>query len=157
MFCSPAMLIKVGGIVDKYLNILNTIRWCNTGSMSCRCKREELRQYLNPSEEIIFAEHVVANDNLNVMYEPIKKYLNDARKQANITHKQINIVLGVSLKGGELSPHLFGNAQWMLPTEAHYNILQQHMELKPYDEIEHEYESLRRTFKLSLDKPYNNT
>ena len=34
MFCSPAMLIKVGGVVDKYFNILNTIRWVNTGSMS---------------------------------------------------------------------------------------------------------------------------
>ena len=38
MFCSPAMLIKVGGVVDKYFNILNTIRWVNTGSMSFRCK-----------------------------------------------------------------------------------------------------------------------
>lgn len=61
MFCSPEMLIKVGGVVDKYFNILNTIRWCNTGSMSFRCKRESLRKYLNPSEEIIFGEQFVAN------------------------------------------------------------------------------------------------
>ena len=26
MFCSPEMLIKVGGVVDKYFNVLNTIR-----------------------------------------------------------------------------------------------------------------------------------
>ena len=161
MFCSPAMLIKVGGVVDKYFNILNTIRWVNTGSMSFRCKREELRRYLNPSEEIIFAEQFIANDDMSSLYEPIRKYLDDARKRHNLTVNQIKQILGVSIKSGD---HYFSKSQWELPTEPKYNKLKQHMNLKPYDEIKAEYEeikaeyeALRRTFELTSDKPYNNT
>ena len=161
MFCSPAMLIKVGGVVDKYFNILNTIRWVNTGSMSFRSKREELRRYLNPSEEIIFAEQFIANDDMSSLYEPIRKYLDDTRKRHNLTVNQIKQILGVSIKSGD---HYFSKSQWELPTEPKYNKLKQHMDLKPYEEIlkqyeeiKAEYEALRRTFKLTSDKPYNNT
>jgi hypothetical protein len=44
-------------------------------------------------------------------------YLNRARIQAKLIRKHINKLLGLSLKGGVLSPHLFTSAQWMLPTE----------------------------------------
>jgi len=156
MFCSPAMLIKVGGVVDKYFNILNTIRWCNTGSMSFRCKREELRQYLNLSEEIIFAEKFEASD----VFEPIRKYLDEARIKAKLNKKQINEMLGSKLSGGGMATHYFGKltcCQFTIPTEEHYNILREHMELKPYEEFQNDYETLRRTFKMKSDKPYNNT
>ena len=43
--------------------------------------------------------------------------MGDARRRSGLTHKQINKILGVSLKGGGLSPHLCSIAQWMLPTE----------------------------------------
>ena len=56
MFASAEMSWYVEGVIRKYFNVLNHIRWVNTGSMSFRCRREELRRYLNPSEEIIFAE-----------------------------------------------------------------------------------------------------
>ena len=65
-------------------------------------------------------------------------------KPIEIKLKQINKILGVSLKGGGLSPHLFSNAQWLLPTEEHYNILQEHVELKPYEEIKKEYDELKK-------------
>ena len=162
MFCSPEMLIKVGGVVDKYFDVLNTIRWCNTGSMSFRCKREELRRYLNPSEEIIFAEQFVASNEFissadgfrGEIFEPIRKYLNDARIKAKISKKDTNRICNTK---NTASRHYFDYTQWCLPTEQHYKELQEHMDLKPYEEIKKEYESLRRTFNLSSDKPYNNT
>ena len=161
MFCSAEMSWYVEGLIRKYFNVLNHIRWCNTGSMSFRCKREELRRYLNPSEEIIFAEQFVANSDDNVVFEPIRKYLNDKRKQAMLTVNDVKKLLSVSLKSGD---HYFTKSQWELPTEEKYNKLREHMDLKPYeeikkeyDEIKKEYESLRRTFNLTSDKPYNNT
>ena len=53
MFASADMSWYVEGVVRKYFNVLNHIRWNNTGSMSFRCTRKGLRQYLNPSEELI--------------------------------------------------------------------------------------------------------
>lgn len=153
MFASPEMSWHVEGVVRKYFNVLNHIRWRDKESMAKRVCKEELRRYLNNSEEIIFAEQFVASN----VFEPIRSYLNESRKQSRLTHKKINALLGLSLKGGGLSPHLFGTAQWILPTEQHYNILKQHMDLKPYGEIKQEYEALRRTFKLTNDVPYNNT
>ena len=169
MFCSSEMSWYVEGFIRKYFNVLNHIRWCNTGSMSFRCKREELRRYLNPSEEIIFAEQFVASNEFissadgfrGEIFEPIRKYLNDKRKQAILTVSDVKKLLGVSLKSGD---HYFTKSQWELPTEEKYNKLREHMDLKPYEEIKKEYyeikkeyESLRRTFNLTSDKPYNNT
>ena len=136
MFCSPAMLIKVGGVVDKYFDILNTIRWVNTGSMSFRCRREELRQYLNPSEEIICVEQFVASSAIfqdglrGNVFEPIRTYLDSARIRAGMSPKQCSEICGNQMVG-----HYFTKTQWALPTEANYNKLKQHMDLKPYEEI----------------------
>ena len=69
--------------------------------------------------------------------------MGDARRRSGLTHKQINKILGVSLRGGGLSPHLFSIA-WMLPTEEHYNKLQEHMDLKPYAEMKQEYDNLKK-------------
>ena len=77
--------------------------------MAKHAYKANLRQYISNSEEIIVAEQIVASDNMNVMYEPLKTYLNNERKQANITHTQINKLLGLSLKGDGLSPHFFGD------------------------------------------------
>ena len=176
MFCSSEMSWYVEGLIRKHFNVLNHIRWCNTGSMSFRCKREELRKYLNPSEEIIFAEQFVASNEFissadgfrGKIFEPIRKYLDNARTKAKISKKETNEICNVK---NCASRHYFDYAQWVLPTEEHYDKLREHMDLKPYeeikqeydeikkeyDEIKKEYESLRRTFNLSSDKPYNNT
>ena len=47
MFASAEMSWYVEGLIRKYFNVLNHIRWCNTGSMSFRCKREELKKERN--------------------------------------------------------------------------------------------------------------
>ena len=100
------------------------------------------------------------DDCLNTLYEPIRKYLDDARKKAELTKKQVNSIIGSAPSGGGMATHYFGVhtcGQFTLPTEEHYIKLREHMDLKPYDEIKEEYEALRRTFKLTSDKPYNNT
>ena len=58
MFASADMSWYAEGVVRKYFNVLNRLRWCNHGSMSFRCRREELRNCLNPNEETIFAENL---------------------------------------------------------------------------------------------------
>ena len=158
MFCSAEMSWYVEGLIRKYFNVLNHIRWCNTGSMSFRCKREELRRYLNPSEEIIFAEQFSqcirdSSDVKGLLYKPIYSYLNTQRLKHNITIKKINQICEVKARAN----HYFGSHQFEFITEEHYNKLREHMDLKPYEEIKKEYKSLRRTFNLSKGQPYNNT
>ena len=97
---------------------------------------------------------------MNTIYEPIRKYLNESKQNAGLTNKQVNAIIGTALTGGGMASHYFGKltcGQYALPTEEHYNKLKQHIDLKPYEEIKAEYEALRRTFKLTSDKPYNNT
>eukprot|EP00973_Karenia_brevis_P055714 7747577-Karenia_brevis.AAC.1 len=112
--------------------------------MSSKCNKEELRRYVNNSEEIIFAEHV--GQDTGDIFEPIRKYLDDTRKKSGLSKKQVNSIIGSSLSGGGMASHYFGIltcGQFTLPTEIHYNNLKQHMDLKPYEEIKQEYEALR--------------
>ena len=108
------------------------------------------------------------------VFEPIVTYLDNARICAGLSSKQCNEICGNQMAG-----HYFTKSQWILPTEENYNKLNHHMDLKPYEEIKKEYEALnnneyealkkeygalwkevealRRTFKLTADKAYNNT
>ena len=59
---------------------------------------------------------------------------------------------GVSLKGGGLLSHYWGNAQWMFPTEKHYKSLQKTGYFKkPYEDFRQEYEDLRYTHNLDIN------
>lgn len=155
MFCSPQMLVKVGGVIDKYFHILNTIRWGDKASCARSFgSRESWRCYLNNSEEIIFAEQLVqSKDGIqDNVFEPIRQYLNVERIRSGLSPKQCNEICGNQMAG-----HYFTKSQWELPTEANYNKLKQYMGLKPYGELKAQYDTLRRTFKLTADKAYNNT
>ena len=80
-------------------------------------------------------------------------YLNTQRKKANISISECNQILDKVA----IASHYFTNRQHRPITEEAYNKLKEHMELKPYEEIKQEYNELKRTFKLTTDKPYNNT
>lgn len=155
MFASAEMSWYVESVIRKYFNVLNHIRWADKQSMSSKCNKEELRRYINNSEEIIFAEHIGRDteDSTNAVYNPIVSYLDTQRKNHNITITKCNQILG---KIG-IASHYFTNRQHRPITEEAYNQLRGHMNLKPYEEIKQEYEALRRTFKLKADKPHNNT
>ena len=168
MFCSPEMLIKVGGVVDKYFNVLNTIRWADKESWAKHACKEQLRRYINNSEEIIFAEQIGKDtEGTNILYSDIANYFNNQRVKANLSKNECNKILGKV----SIASHYFSDYQHREMTEEAYNKLREHMDLKPYeeikkeydeikkenDEIKKEYKSLRRTFNLSKGQPYNNT
>lgn len=150
MFASAEMSWHVEGVIRKHFNVLNHIRWADKESPAKRCNKEQLRRYINNSEEIIFAEQFKQED-LSVC-EPIRTYLNESRQKANLTSKKCNEICG-----NQMAKHYFSIPQWSLPTEENYNKLKEHMDLKPYEEIKKEYEQLRRTFNLTDGNPYNNT
>ena len=170
MFASPEMSWHVEGVVRKYFNVLNHIRWNKPENpIVNRLDKTTLRHYGSNSEEIIFAEQFVASNEFNhskdgikgKVFEPIRKNLEDARIKANITKKETNYICSVK---NTASRHYFDKSQWCLPIEEHYNKLKQHMDLKPYEEIKREYEelkqeyaTLRRSFNLTSDKIWNDT
>ena len=119
--------------------------------MAKRSNIEQLRRYINNSEEIIFAEQF-KQDELSV-FEPIRTLLDDARIKAKTSRgKTTKICDSIAM-----DRHYFALGQFTLPTEHHYNKLREHMDLKPYKQIKQEYENLRRTFNLRGDRPCNNT
>jgi len=136
MFASPEMSWHVEGVVRKYFNVLNHIRWRDKASRARSFgRRESLRIYLNSSEEIIYAEQFVASNAFihgkeglrSTVFEPIRKYLDDVRMRAGLSPKQCNEICNNQMAG-----HYFTKTQWALPTEESYNKLKQHMDLKLY-------------------------
>ena len=158
MFASAEMSWHVEGIIRKYFNVLNHIRWRDKESFAKHACKELLRHYINNSEEIIFAEQFSQcirgnGDMKGYLYKPIFSYLNSQRLKYGFTIKQINELCGVKARAN----HYFGSHQFEFLTEEHYNKLKEHMHLKPYEEIKQQYEGLRRTFNLTADRAYNNT
>ena len=145
MFCSACMSWEVEGVIRRHFNVLNHIRWRDKEGWGKHTCKEELRKYINNSEEIIFAEQ---DQTRPFIFEPIRRYLNETRRKAGLASNKCDKICGNQMAG-----HYFGRSQWALPTEEHYNKLKQHMDLKPYEEIKAEYESLRRTFKLAAYRP----
>ena len=118
MFASAEMSWYVEGVIRKYMNALNHIRWSDTESYAKRANKEQLRRYINNSEELIFAEQLKHED--SSIFEPIRKYLDNARIQANISKTAPNSICNVK---SIASRHYFTISQWCLPTEEHYNKL----------------------------------
>ena len=151
MFASAEMSWYVEGVIRKHFNVLNHIRWADKVSPAKNCSKEQLRRYINNSEEIIFAEQFQQED-LSV-FEPIRAYLDNARIKANLGRGETNYICNVRC----MDRHYFALGQFTLPTDEHYEKLREHMDLKPYEQIKQEYEQLRRTFNISDGRPYNNT
>ena len=110
MFASAEMSWYVEGAIRNHFNVLNHIRWADKESMAKRCNKEELRRYINNSEEIIFAEQF--RQETKSMFEPIRAYLDEARITANLKAKICNEICGNQMAG-----HYFNRSQWCLPTE----------------------------------------
>ena len=175
MFCQPSMLIKVGGIVDKHFNVLNSIRWCDKCTPAIK-NALGMRYYLDNSEEIIFAEQFGADyeyettleRSIGVKCHPIRAYLNSERVRAEKSIEEINNALGVKAFA---SHYFISIGQWVFPSENRYNqfriLFGDDYLTKPYTQLKEECDELRkqktynfesrRTFKLTADKPFNNT
>ena len=140
MFCSPEMLIKVGGMVDKYFNVLNTIRWADKKTPAIK-NAMGMRYYLDNSEEIIFAEQLgMDTEGINILYSDIANYFNNQRVKANLSKNECNKILGKV----SIASHYFSDYQHREMTEEAYNKLREHMDLKPYEEIKKEYDEIKK-------------
>tara|TARA_R110000851_G_scaffold297183_1_gene452420 strand:+ start:62 stop:940 length:879 start_codon:yes stop_codon:yes gene_type:complete len=158
IFASPDMSWHVEGVVRKYFNVINHIRWANKNSASLRCCKENLRKYINNSEEIIVAEKFTY-----FLYKPIQIYLLNSIKGVNITKSEANKLCGVNGTCG----NYFLEYRWSMPPKIYYNRLKKIIDLQiypdimeEYDDLYQEYEILKKTkriFKLSNKVQYNNT
>ena len=126
MLASAEMSWYVEGVIIKQFNVLNHIRWADKESMAKESDKEQLRRYVNNSEEIIFAEQfgMDTEQQESMIYKPVVEYLNNAIIKTNMTVNKCNQVLG---KIG-IASHQFKNFQHRPITEDAYNKLRKHME-----------------------------
>ncbi len=157
LFAGPHLATEVEAAVDDYFNVLNHIVWRKPSGRHNGCCKESLRRYFPQTEHIIFAG---SRKKLGFAYEPVLSYLEQARLKAGVSRKAIDAACGCQMSG-----HWFGRSQFHLPSEQHYNTINQLIgdTLKPYAELKNEYITLRdganrsrRTFNVSKEVPYTN-
>ena len=100
------------------------------------------------------------HENINVFYvndTALQKYFVESKKQSLLTNKQINKILGSTLKGGGLSSHYWGKTQFIIPTRDKYDKLYAvgFFDLS-YDEMRKRYQVFDRVFnpQKTEGKPY---
>jgi len=172
VFASPKMAARVEVEIGKRFNVLNRIRWVKDAGWHNKARKEDLRSFLSPWEEIIFAEHYGA-DNIakgeagygakcdelrGFVFEPLRAYLDGERERAGVTREQVNAEWQIwrnSPKGG-MASHWFSDSQWELPTERNYQWLREVFARLNHggDYLRREYEDLRRPFSVTADVPY---
>lgn len=170
VFASPQMAARVECKVSEQFNVLNNIRWVKEAGWHNKAKKETLRQFLNPWESIIFAEHYGA-DNIakgeagytakcdelrGFLFEPLRAYIAGEWERAGLTAKDANIATNSQMAG-----HYLTRVQWALPTAERYKQLQEYANQKgndylkrEYDDLKREYDDLRRPFSVSADVPF---
>ena len=176
LFASPQMSARVECRIGELFQVLNRITW-RKPPFSTKAEmftKEDMRKFFHASENIIFAEHYGADnaakgeagyvqrcDELRgFVFEPLRKYLDDAREQAGYDRKQCDHHLG-----NQMSGHYFSSIQWKLPTSKNYAKLQElfgterlprrYEDLRQqYEDLRQQYEDLRRPFNVTADVPY---
>jgi len=180
LFASPQMSARVECLIGERFNVLNDIRWIKTAGWHNKTKKEDLRQFLNPWESIIFAEHYGA-DNIakgeagyaakcdelrGFLFEPLRAYFCDEFERAGMLNQEgkiaANVACGFSPSaGGMASRHYFSQSQWQLPTAEHYAKLRGLLNgngdeylRREYEELRLEYEELRLEYE-ELRRPFS--
>ena len=176
LFASPQMAARVECLTGEMYTVLNRITWRKPrfATKAEMFRKDDLRSFFPASEAIIFAEHFGADnaakgeagyaqkcdDLRGFVFEPLRKYLDDAREQAGYDRKQCDHHLG-----NQMSGHYFSSIQWKLPTSKNYAKLQElfgterlprrYEDLRrQYEDLRQQYEDLRRPFKVTSDVPY---
>lgn len=177
-FASPEMSARVECVMRERFQVLNRIRWIKEAGWHQKTKKEELRAFLTPWEEIIFAEPYWSDETMNEesgynrqcdalhkkVYAPIGRYIQTERERAGFTRNEVEVGLGyVSTSDPTRGTALC--CRWeegsSLPTKEAYERLQVLLNSrggeylrKEYEELRKEYEELRRPFSLSAKVPY---
>jgi adenine-specific DNA-methyltransferase len=170
VFASPRMAARVEVEMGKKMEVLNRIRWIKEAGWHNKTRKEDLRSYLSPWEEIIFAEHYGA-DNIakgesgygakcdelrGFLFEPLRKYLADERDKAGFTTRMV--AEAFQKKTGSrtvtgMAGHWFEKVQWALPTEVNYEWLRSLLNPSGNEYLRKEYEYLRKEYE-ELRKEY---
>ena len=134
-FASPKMAARVEVMLGERFNVLNRIRWVKSQGWHKKARQEDLRSYLSPWEEIVFAE-LPGSDSMALgesgyaaqcerlhgfVFEPLRAYLEGERKRAGIEREACNVACGTRSMAAR---HYFTTSQWCLPTTSHYAALQ---------------------------------
>jgi site-specific DNA-methyltransferase (adenine-specific) len=169
-FASPQMAARVEVLLGERFNVLNRIRWIKEAGWHKKCRPSDLRSFLSPWEEVIFAEHYGA-DNIakgeagyaakcdelrGFVFEPLRAYLAGEWERAGLKSRDANIATNSQMAG-----HYLSRVQWTLPTAEKYAQLQEYANRnggeylrREYEDLRREYEDLRRPFSVTADVPY---
>ena len=180
-FASPKMAARVEVMLGERFNVCNRIRWTKSAGWHNKTRPEDLRSWLSPWEEIIFADHF-GSDNIakgeagyvakcdelrGFLFEPLRAYLDGEWSRAGLTPEDANRACGHRLAGGMAGRKYFSASQWCLPTRENYTKLQawagsgylrrEWDELKTeYDELKTEYDELKTEYE-HLRRPFSVT
>ena len=176
VFASPQMAARVECKIGERFNVLNRIRWLKEAGWHNKARPEDLRSYLSPWEEIVFAEHYGADsyakgeagysakcDELRgFVFEPLRAYLAGEFAALGWDGDRLNEICGTASMAAR---HYTSRSQWCLPTAEHYAKLQaatnnghlrrEYEDLRrEYGHLRREYEDLRRPFTVTANVPY---
>lgn len=173
VFASPKMAARVEVKIAERFDVLNRVRWVKDAGWHQKAKKEELRSFLSPWEEVIFAEHYGA-DNIakgeagyaakcdelrGFVFEPLRAYLAAERDRAGFTTRRVaeeyQKLTGSRTVTG-MAGHWFERVQWVLPTAKNYAWLRQLFNGQGGDYLRREYEDLRREYE-DLRRPFSVT
>jgi site-specific DNA-methyltransferase (adenine-specific) len=172
-YASPRMAARVEVEIGKRFEVLNRIRWIKQAGWHHKAEKEALRSFLSPWEEIIFAEHVGADnaakgesgygaecDRLRgFVFEPLRAWFCVEKARLGLTNRDINLALGTACNGSGMAGHYFkksGAVQWEIPTRACYDKLAAMGFSRRYEDLRREYEDLRREYE-DLRRPFTVT
>lgn len=153
LFAGPHLATQVELAICEHFNLLNHIIWRKPSGRHNGCNKESLRRYFPQTEHIMFAE---SKKKLPFAFEPIRRYLDNARAAAGITRKQIDQACNCQMSG-----HWFDRSQWSFPGQTHYQTMNDLFggALKPYAQLKAEYKAIkeqRRHFAVTKHVPYTN-
>ena len=167
LFASPQMSARVECCVGEVFDVLNSITWRKSEGRHKASHKEGLRSFFPASETIIFAEQkgsdgfakgesqytTKCDDLRGFIFEPLRKYLDDARELAGCSRHVCDAVLG-----NQMSGHYFSTVQWTLPTSKNYAKLQELFGIeklpRQYEDLRRQYEDLRRPVSVTPHVPY---
>jgi len=153
LFAGPHLATRVELAVAEHFKVLNHVIWRKPSGRHNGCCKEQLRRYFPQTEHIVFAE---SRKKLPFAFESIRAHLDDARKAAGVSRREVDVACGCQMSG-----HWFDRSQWSFPSEAHYSTMAGLFGglLRPYGEVKAEYRSIKqqeRFFAVSKHVHYTN-
>jgi site-specific DNA-methyltransferase (adenine-specific) len=167
-FASPQMAAMVEVKISDSLNTLNRIRWMKSAGWHNKCRPLDLRSYLSPWEEIIFAEHY-GSDNIakgKAGINPIALSITKQRSSiSRMRSTDVDIALGYvrtkdPTRGTELCrrweegssiPNKTDYVRAFVAMGSDQSAAQLGVQ---YETLLEQYETLRRPFKVSAAVPF---